>query len=62
VFMCRPSVEAFENLAEDVLSLKGFWTNKVTRVLLVIALTNVGSTAGAFLGGADVLRVFLENL
>ncbi|MGB4242400.1 MAG: TraB/GumN family protein [Dethiobacteria bacterium] len=62
VFMCRPSVEAFENLAEDVLSLKGFWTNKVTRVLLVIALTNVGSTVGAFLGGADVLRVFLENL
>ncbi|HOP69681.1 MAG TPA: TraB/GumN family protein [Bacillota bacterium] len=62
VFMCRPSVEAFENLAEDVLSLKGFWTNKVTRVLLVIALTNIGSTAGAFLGGADVLRVFLENL
>jgi len=62
VFVCRPSVEAFENLAEDVLSLKGFWTNKVTRVLLVIALTNVGSTAGAFLGGADVLRVFLENL
>jgi len=34
----------------------------VTRVLLVIALTNVGSTVGAFLGGADVLRVFLENL
>lgn len=62
VFMCRPSVEAFENLAEDVMSLKGFWTNKVTRVLLVIALTNVGSTVGAFLGGADVLRVFLENL
>ncbi|MFY9447718.1 MAG: TraB/GumN family protein [Dethiobacteria bacterium] len=62
VFVCRPSVEAFENLAEDVLSLKGFWTNKVTRVLLVIALTNVGSTVGAFLGGADVLRVFLENL
>jgi len=62
VFVCRPSVEAFENLAEDVLSLKGFWTNKVTRVLLVIALTNIGSTAGAFLGGADVLRVFLENL
>lgn len=62
VFMCRPSVEAFENLAEDVMSLKGFWTNKVTRVLLVIALTNIGSTAGAFLGGADVLRVFLENL
>ncbi|MGB4564050.1 MAG: TraB/GumN family protein [Dethiobacteria bacterium] len=62
VFVCRPSVEAFENLAEDVMSLKGFWTNKVTRVLLVIALTNVGSTVGAFLGGADVLRVFLENL
>ncbi len=62
IYMCRPSVEAFENLSEDVLSLKGFWVNKVTRILLVIALANIGSTVGAFLGGADVIRVFFENL
>lgn len=56
----RPSVEHFEKLGEDVLSLKGFWRNRVTRVLLVVVLTNIGSTIGTFIGGTDVLRKFFE--
>jgi pheromone shutdown-related protein TraB len=58
----RPNVGDFETLSEDVFAIKGFWHNKVTRVLLVIVLTNLGSSLGAFIGGADVIRVFLENL
>ena len=58
----RPNVEHFENLADDITSLKGFWRNKVTRVLLVVVLTNVGSTIGTFIGGADVIRLFLETI
>src|SRR5690606_9059556 len=30
----RPNVRDFEALSEDVYSVKGFWNNKVTRVLL----------------------------
>ena len=58
----RPSVGDFETLSEDVFTIKGFWGNKVTRVLLVIVLTNLGGSLGTFLGGADVIRVFFENL
>lgn len=58
----RPNVGDFETLSEDVFTIKGFWHNKVTRVLLVIVLTNVGSSLGAFIGGADVIRVFFQNL
>ncbi len=58
----RPNVEHFENLADDITSLKGFWRNKVTRVLLVVVLTNVGSTIGTFIGGADVIRLFFETI
>ncbi|WP_101842087.1 TraB/GumN family protein [Halobacillus sp. Marseille-P3879] len=58
----RPSVKDFETLSEDAASLKGFWDNKVTRILLVIVLANVGSSLGTAIGGADVLRVFFENL
>ncbi len=58
----RPSVQDFENLAQDVFTVKGFWTNKVTRILLIVALTNLGSTLGTVIGGADVIRLFLENL
>jgi pheromone shutdown-related protein TraB len=58
----RPSVKDFENLSDDVLSIKGFWHNKVTRVLLVVVLANVGSSLGTFIGGADVIRLFFQNL
>jgi pheromone shutdown-related protein TraB len=61
-YIKRPSVADFENLSEDVFSLKGFWRNKFTRVLLVIILTNIGGSFGTFIGGADVIRTFLNNL
>jgi pheromone shutdown-related protein TraB len=58
----RPNVRDFETLSEDVFSIKGFWRNKVTRVLLVVVLTNLGGSLGTFIGGADVIRLFLNNL
>ncbi|WP_157087874.1 TraB/GumN family protein [Cytobacillus eiseniae] len=61
-FFSRPNVSDFETLAEDVFNVKGFWKNKVTRVLLVIVLANIGSSIGTFVGGADVIRLFLEHL
>ncbi|UNC90985.1 TraB/GumN family protein [Candidatus Contubernalis alkalaceticus] len=61
-YISRPSVEAFESLSEDVFTVKGFWTNKVTRILLTVALTNLGSTLGTIIGGADVIRLFIENI
>lgn len=53
----RPSVRDFENLAEDIFSLKGFWNNKVTRILLIVTLANVGGSVGTLIGGADVVRL-----
>ena len=58
----RPNVGDFDSLPEDVLSVKGFWRNKVTRILLIVVLANLGSTLGTVIGGADVVRLFLENL
>ncbi|MBS8264025.1 TraB family protein [Mesobacillus boroniphilus] len=61
-YIRRPSVKDFETLSEDVFSLKGFWRNKVSRILLIVVLANLGSSLGTFIGGADVIRVFIENL
>ncbi|BAE83323.1 pheromone shutdown-related protein TraB [Desulfitobacterium sp. LBE] len=58
----RPNVRDFENLSEDILSLKGFWNNQVTRILLTIVFANIGSATGAFIGGADIARLFFQNL
>ncbi|MEN1968629.1 TraB/GumN family protein [Lentibacillus sp. N15] len=58
----RPHVRDFETLSEDVFSFKGFWHNKVTRILLIVVLANLGSSLGTFIGGADVIRLFFQNL
>ncbi|WP_202078691.1 TraB/GumN family protein [Caldalkalibacillus salinus] len=61
-FLRRPNVADFENLSTDVQSAKGLWNNKATRILIIIVLTNIGSTLGTFLGGADVVRLFLDTI
>lgn len=60
-YFSRPNVRDFESLTEDVFSLKGFWSNKVTRVLLVTVFSNLGASVGTFIGGADVIRRFFEH-
>lgn len=47
-FARKPKVRDFENLPEDILSFKGFWKNQVTRILLVVVFTNLGSSLGTF--------------
>lgn len=47
-FTRKPKVKDFESLSEDILSIRGFWRNKVTRVLLVVVFTNLGSSIGTF--------------
>ncbi|MGY0694436.1 TraB/GumN family protein [Virgibacillus sp. FSP13] len=61
-YIRRPSVRDFEKLSEDVFSIKGFWHNSVTRILLIVVLANLGSSLGTFIGGADVVRLFFENI
>ncbi|MBD7944939.1 MULTISPECIES: TraB/GumN family protein [Psychrobacillus] len=61
-YMKRPTIGDFERLSEDVFTIKGFWKNKVTRVLLVLVLTNLFGSLGTIIGGADVIRVFFKNL
>lgn len=61
-YFTRPSVKDFQRLADDVLSVKGFWQNKATRVLLVVVLGNIGSSLGTFIGGADIVRSFFQHI
>ncbi|WP_080848500.1 TraB/GumN family protein [Cytobacillus gottheilii] len=60
-FLVKPNVSDFEKLTEDVFTFKGFWRNKVTRILLIVVLANLGSSLGTFIGGADVVRLFFQN-
>jgi len=54
----KPKVRDFENLPEDISSLKGFWKNKITRILLVVVFTNMGSSLGTFVAIPLMVRAF----
>ncbi|MEW6622932.1 MAG: TraB/GumN family protein [Bacillota bacterium] len=58
----KPSVQDFENLSEDIHSIKGFWKNKVTHILLVVVFANLGSTIGTMVGGVEVVRQFINTV
>ncbi|MFO8090835.1 MAG: TraB/GumN family protein [Desulfatiglandaceae bacterium] len=53
----KPRVKDFERLTEDIVSIKGFWKNKITRILLVVVFTNLGSSAGTFIAIPLMARI-----
>jgi pheromone shutdown-related protein TraB len=56
-FSRKPQVIDFERLQEDILSVRGFWNNKVTRILLVVAFTNIGTMLGTFVAFPMMMKV-----
>ena len=56
-FMGKAKVKDFERLPEDLSLLKGFWKNKITRILLVVAFSNLGSMLGTFVALPLMVRV-----
>jgi len=56
-FLRKPRVRDFENLPNDILSIKGFWKNKITHILLVVVFTNIGSSIGTFVAIPLMVKV-----
>jgi pheromone shutdown protein TraB len=54
----KPKIRDFETLPEDISSLRGFWKNKITRILLVVVFTNLGSSLGTFVAIPLMIRAF----
>lgn len=57
IFARKPRVKDFEALATDITSIKGFWHNKVTRILLVVVFTNLGSVVGTMVALPFLVRI-----
>ncbi len=47
-FVAPPLVSDMKRVGEDVLSLKGWWHNRLARVLLVFLFSSLGSSIGTF--------------
>lgn len=62
---CKPKVADMETLQDDVSSLRGFYKNRILRVLLVFLLSSLGSSAGTFIAGASFvgkITAFVQRL
>lgn len=51
----RPSVGDFGALRDDVTTLRGWWRNRVSRVLLVFILASLGSAVGTYIAGFRIV-------
>ena len=51
----RPRVMDFEKLNDDLATMRGFFRNRFTHVLVVFFLSSVGSAVGTFLGGIPLV-------
>jgi pheromone shutdown-related protein TraB len=54
----KPKVADMEDL-NQINSIKGFYSNRVTKILLVVALANIGSSIGTFVALPIILSVLL---
>ena len=54
LFLRKPRVSDFASLRQDTTTPRGWWRNRVSRVLLVFLLTTLGSAAGTYIGGARI--------
>ncbi|MFV0379860.1 MAG: TraB/GumN family protein [Anaerorhabdus sp.] len=61
-FLRKPKVKDFQNIAEDTSSFKGFYNNRVTHILIVVALANLFSTIGTLIGGVDLISAFFNAI
>ncbi len=57
-FIVKPKVRDMETIQDDVNSLKGWYKNRILRVLLVLLLSSLGSSIGTFVGFGDIISKF----
>lgn len=55
-YVHKPKVEDFLALQDDILTLKGYWKNRVARILLVVIFANLFTSFGTFIYSFDLIK------
>jgi pheromone shutdown-related protein TraB len=55
-FIRKPTVADIENVPEVILSVKGFFKNRFLRIILIVAMANIGASIGTFIAGLDIIK------
>ncbi|HSO79466.1 MAG TPA: conjugal transfer protein TraB, partial [Chromatiaceae bacterium] len=56
----RPRVGDFTSLRKDLAQWRGWWRNRVSRVLLVFMLSSLGAAMGAYMAGFRIVERLLR--
>ncbi len=59
-YIKKPTVKDLQDLPKDLSSFKGFWNNSFCKILLVVALSNLGSAIGTFVAGSWIIGKFFK--
>ncbi|MBN1545958.1 MAG: TraB/GumN family protein [Syntrophaceae bacterium] len=54
----KPQVKDFLNLTDDITSIRGFFRNKITRILIIVAFVNMTTSLGTFIAIPMMMRYF----
>ncbi|MCA1797614.1 MAG: TraB/GumN family protein [Desulfuromonadaceae bacterium] len=57
-YFSAPTVADMEKVADDVVNLRGWWHNRVTRIILVFFFSSLGSTLGTFVAFGWLKNLF----
>ncbi len=57
-YLRKPKVKDFESLSDDCSTVKGFFNNGITHILLVVLSANLFCTIGSFIGSVDTFKNF----
>ncbi|AHH08390.1 TraB family protein [Borrelia anserina] len=57
-YINKPKIKDFEKLQEDLDNIKGYFRNKVTKILLIVFFVNIGSAIGTIVGFKSLLNIF----
>ncbi len=60
-YIKKPKVADFQSIHGDIATVRGWWKNPITRILLVVMLVNLGSSLGAFLAMPILTRIVLQG-
>lgn len=60
IFLVRPKVMDIQNSSEDITKIRGWWSNLLTRSLLVSLFSSIGSAIGTFVALPIIIRLFTQ--
>ena len=60
-YLKKPKVADFGTIHEDIIHVKGWWRNPITRILLVVVLVNLGASVGAIAAMPILTKIMLHG-